>query len=61
LNTGTHVAIIAVTAHVLNGDADQCYTAGADAYLPKPINLTDLIALLKVTAESFPRPDTDPS
>src|SRR5579859_1353244 len=33
--TGAHVAIIAVTAHVLSGDAEQCYDAGADAYLPK--------------------------
>lgn len=49
---GTHVAIVAVTAHVLSGDADQCYTAGADAYLPKPINLADLMAVLKTVSQS---------
>lgn len=61
LNTGTHVAIIAVTAHVLSGDAEQCYDAGADAYLPKPINLVDLMAVLKMAAESHPRRDTESS
>lgn len=61
LSTGTHVAIIAVTAHVLNGDADQCYDAGADAYLPKPINLVDLLAVLKMAADLHPRRDADPS
>jgi CheY-like chemotaxis protein len=56
---GGHVAIIAVTAHVLSGDADQCYDAGADAYLPKPINLVDLMAVLKSVAESHPRRDVE--
>lgn len=52
---GGHVAIVAVTAHVLSGDADLCYDAGADAYLPKPINLVDLMAVLKTVAELHPR------
>src|SRR5262249_16904903 len=55
LHTGTHVAIVAVTAHVLLGDAEQCYDAGADAYLPKPINLVDLMDMLKLAAQSHPR------
>ncbi len=53
--SGTRVAIIAVTAHVLSGDADQCYDAGADAYLPKPINLADLMSVLKTVAEALAR------
>lgn len=59
--TGAHVAIIAVTAHVLSGDAENCYEAGADAYLPKPINLADLLALVKLTAETHRRPGTESS
>jgi two-component system sensor histidine kinase/response regulator len=59
INTESHVPIIAVTAHVLNGDADQCYDAGADAYLPKPINLVDLLALLKLVSESHSRRETE--
>ena len=56
---GTHLGIVAVTAHVLSGDADQCYAAGADAYLPKPINLIDLMAILHKVADAFPRPSAE--
>jgi CheY-like chemotaxis protein len=59
LSTEFHLPIIAVTAHVLNGDAEQCYAAGADAFVPKPINLVDLIAVLRRTAEKFPRHDLE--
>jgi CheY-like chemotaxis protein len=52
LATGAHVAIIAVTAHVLSGDAEECYEAGADAYLPKPINLKDLLGIINAIAKS---------
>lgn len=41
-----HVAIVAVTAHALAGDAEQCLAAGADAYLRKPIRLSELMELL---------------
>lgn len=50
--TGAHVPIVAVTAHVLSGDAEQCYASGADAYLPKPINLVDLTSILNVVMGS---------
>lgn len=59
VSTAAHLPIIAVTAHVLNGDAEQCYAAGADAYLPKPINLADLLALLKLAVERSIRPEDD--
>lgn len=45
--TGRHVLIVAVTAHALNGDDRKCLDAGADAYLQKPINLVELMALLR--------------
>ncbi|MBI3862918.1 MAG: response regulator [Planctomycetia bacterium] len=48
--TGGHVPIVAVSSHALNSDADQCYAAGADAYIPKPINLVDLMAVLQKAA-----------
>jgi CheY-like chemotaxis protein len=44
---GGHVPIVATTAHALVEDAAKCRDAGSDAYLRKPINLTELMALLK--------------
>jgi CheY-like chemotaxis protein len=50
--TRNHVAIVAVTAHALAGDAEQCLAAGADAYLRKPIRLAELMALVKRLTEA---------
>jgi len=49
------VAIIAITANVLEGDAEKTLEAGCDAYLPKPINIEELWARI----ESFLRRDTE--
>ena len=40
--TGTHVSIIAMTAHAMKGDAERCLAAGMDAYVPKPIRTQEL-------------------
>lgn len=48
--TGGHLPIVAVTAHALNGDNEKCRSAGADAYMRKPINLVEMMALLKQIA-----------
>ncbi|PST85311.1 response regulator [Pedobacter yulinensis] len=41
------VPVIAVTAQAMVGDRERCLDAGADAYISKPINVEDLMNLLK--------------
>ena len=45
--TGTHVPIIALTAHAMKGDRDICMSAGMDEYLSKPIDPRKLFALIE--------------
>ncbi|MDO6709622.1 7TM diverse intracellular signaling domain-containing protein [Aliiglaciecola sp. 2_MG-2023] len=45
LNLGT--PIIAVTAHALKEEQDRLLASGMDDYLPKPLDLEDLIVLIK--------------
>jgi CheY-like chemotaxis protein/HPt (histidine-containing phosphotransfer) domain-containing protein len=40
--TGTHVPIVAMTAHAMKGDSERCLAAGMDGYVSKPIRTHEL-------------------
>lgn len=41
-HTGAHLPIIAMTANAMQGDMELCLEAGMDAYVSKPINVSEL-------------------
>jgi CheY-like chemotaxis protein len=50
-STGGHIPIIALTAHVVKGDAERCLAAGMDAYVAKPLRGRDLNAAIESILE----------
>jgi CheY-like chemotaxis protein len=42
----TKVPIIAVTGKVMPGERERCLDAGADGYVPKPVDTRDMLAVL---------------
>jgi len=47
VTTGKHVPIVAMTAHALKGDAERCLQAGMDAYVSKPIRVSELLRAIE--------------
>ncbi len=46
---GRHMPIVAMTAHAMKGDREQCLASGMDGYVAKPIRQHELVAVLRET------------
>ena len=50
--SGRRVPIIAMTAHAMPGDREQCLAAGMDGYLSKPVRPEEMYALIEKLADT---------
>jgi two-component system, sensor histidine kinase and response regulator len=54
-SSGRRTPIIAVTAHAMKGDREDCFAAGMDGFAPKPIQSAKLLEMLdRLGSESRP-------
>jgi len=44
-----HLLIIALTAHSMKGDAERCLPAGMGGYISKPLQTTELFAMVELS------------
>lgn len=55
--TGHHLPIVAMTAHVMKGDRERCFEAGMDGYVAKPLQTGKLFAAISAVTSAVILPD----
>jgi CheY-like chemotaxis protein len=45
--TGRHIPIVAMTAHAMAGEREQCLAAGMDNYISKPVSRSALLEMVE--------------
>ena len=58
---GKEVAIVAITANALQGEAERCFAAGMDDYLAKPVKLNNLANTLRKWIDAGDLAETKPA
>ena len=59
--TTTHVPIVAMTAHAMQGDRERCLAAGMDGYVTKPLRPTELFEVITRLTASAAYPPAMPA
>lgn len=50
--TGSHIPIVAMTAHAMTGDRERCLAAGMDGYVSKPIHAKELFEAMETLVKA---------
>jgi two-component system, sensor histidine kinase and response regulator len=54
-STGVHIPIVAMTAHAMSGNREECLAEGMDGYIAKPIRVDELYQTIENLVKGLPQ------